>query len=387
MKRKIALLGLWNINNYGDPVLAFCTKTLLQNAGLCGDSVDVIDFPLTPTSFQVSFFQRVKDSILYHFSKMIGKVDAVGLEIYRRRIFCHYLNNLKGVDSVVFVGGGIIKYGMEAFDCLIECVMAVAKINNFSVIMNAVGIEGYDENNVRCQQLKKALNQPQLRYISTRDDFLTLKNNYFDGKNTIPCRLVADPAVWSSECYGIKKNDSARTIGIGVARGEIFKDYGINFSSENMVDLYVDLTKLLLSSGYEVELFTNGRDADNSLLEQVSKRLMDFRVRQKVPSSARNLVEIIASYKAIVTTRMHAGIIAYSLDVPAIGLMWNDKIKFFWESAGHPEYCIDVAHLNPEDVFSALKNAVVNGYNQEHKRVFRQTIKDEIAKIATMLFQ
>lgn len=42
-------------------------------------------------------------------------------------------------------------------------------------MMNGVGIEGYSETDIRCQRLKKAINQDCFKVITTRDDIDTLK--------------------------------------------------------------------------------------------------------------------------------------------------------------------------------------------------------------------
>lgn len=386
MKKRIALMGLWDIKNYGDPVLALCTKKLLMDSIPCSEDYDFVEVSLRP-NFKISLIRRLLGAFCWRMASIIGLKNKMIIHISIRQAIDYYSRILKGFNAIVFVGGGIIKYKIEIFDFIIDAILKIAKLNKIPVVLNAVGIEGYDSTNERCLALKKYLNLPILKYISTRDDLQTLTKGYFDGNVFVPCKKVADPAVWAAECFDVRKDVSSNVVGIGVARGNIFKDYGSNFTAEDMADLYEKVINFFLSKGFSIELFTNGLNLDNDFLDIVMKRLSDTNVKKRIPSSARNLVEIIASYKAIVTTRMHAGIIAYSLDVPAIGLVWNDKIKFFWESAGHPEYCIDVAHLNPEDIFSALRNAIKNGYNQEHKRVFRQTIKDEIAKFATMLFQ
>ena len=386
MKKRIALMGLWDVTNYGDPILAFCTKKLLIDSLSAADAIDFVEVSLKP-KVKISLARRLFDALLWRFARIIGMGQKIRINISVNRLVKYYSPILKDFDAIVFAGGGIIKYRIEIFDYIIESILKIAKVKGIPVALNAVGIEGYDSTDERCMELKKNLNSPVLKYISTRDDLLTLTKKYLDRNVTVPCERVADPAVWSAECFGVHKDESSNVVGIGVARGNIFKDYGRNFTAEEMINLYEKMAYTFLSEGFRVEFFTNGLNLDNEFLEKIMIRLSNVDVKKRIPVSAKNLVEIVASYRAIVTTRMHAGIIAYSLDVPAIGLVWNDKIKFFWESAGHPEYCVDVANLNSENILLTLRNAITNGYNQDHKRVFRQTIKDGVLKISTMLFQ
>lgn len=384
MKKRIALIGLWNITNYGDPILGYCTESLLLKNFSSSDSIEIVRVPINFV-FQKSFLQRVSDALLYRLSRIVGNSEAVVERMIEKNMFKQFSKSLCNVDYIVFVGGGIIKYKLEYFDLAIETVVNIAKKNHIPVIMNGVGIEGYDSKNKRCQRLKKILKDSSIIYFSTRDDINRLINEYFDGVPAIPCELVADPAVWTSECFNIQRNFESDTIGIGIARGGIFKDYGLDFSSDDMVEFYVDMAKAILDNGYKVELFTNGLEYDNIVLYKVMGKLIDFNVKKRIPNSAKNLVEIIASYKAIITTRMHAGIIAYSLDIPALGLVWNDKIRFFWEQTGHMQNCIEIKNITPDRVLEVLKSAIKNGYNQEIKQKFRQTIKDALMRIAKMI--
>jgi hypothetical protein len=384
-KKVIALIGLWNSPNYGDPVLAFCTKKLFQDAFCYHDFTEYKEISLCP-DLQIPLRKRFWSAILYRISILVGKKEIVGKRIYAKRLLNYYTEQLTDVDTVVFVGGGVIKYRrIESYDCAIESIMKITCLKKIPVAMSSVGVEGFDLNNMGCLSLKTSLRRPSLKYISTRDDLSTLINGYFDGDPSVPCELVADPAVWSSECFNVQRDGSSVTIGIGIARGEIFSDYDKNFSSDSLLKFYINLIGLFLNKGFKIELFTNGLEADKEFVGRIMAYLSNANITQRNPTSARDLVQIIASYKAIVATRMHAGIIAYSLNVPAIGLAWNDKIKFFWTRAGHPENCIGVENMTPENVVEALENTMKKGYNQEHKQKYRQTIKDGMTKIASIL--
>lgn len=385
MNKEISLVGLWNASNYGDPVLGFCAKKLLFESISCKNNIKLVEVNLKP-SFKIPLIKHIKEAVHYRLAKVFGNEASVGFKICANRLYGFYKDQLRNSDAIIFVGGGIIKYRkIEPFDCAIDSIVKIAQIKKIPTVMSSVGVEGFDLNDEGCQRLKACLNHPSLKYISTRDDLLTLTNDYFEGNALIPCELVADPAVWASECYNIQRDLSSKTIGIGIARGGIFSDYDKDFSSEKLMRFYIDLIHLVMNNGFKVELFTNGMKSDNDFLKQIMVHLSDAYISLKIPNSARDLVQTIASYKAIVATRMHAGIIAYSLNVPAIGLAWNNKIKFFWANAGHPENCIDVDNMTPENVAEALKNTLKKGYNQEHRQKYRQTIKDGMRKIASIL--
>ena len=58
----------------------------------------------------------------------------------------------------------------EFGDYQINDAMRLAKEYNKPVIFSAIGIEGYDEDNAKCQRLKKTLNYDNVRVITTRGD-------------------------------------------------------------------------------------------------------------------------------------------------------------------------------------------------------------------------
>lgn len=223
---------------------------------------------------------------------------------------------------------------------------------------------------------------PALIHVFTRDDLETLISKYYDNYPQRPILRVADPAVWASEVYGITKNQSS-VIGIGIARGEIFQDNGISVNPEEIRELYKAIVEKLIDEGNTVEVFTSGLPADNAFAELVCA---DLRVDGKniycrYPSCAYQLVEIISNYQAIVALRLHACIIAYSLEIPAIGLVWNDKLSLFGRNIHAEDNFIKHKDFNSEYIVKQLYWAINRGYNSNIRLNFRQTIISDIMEI------
>ena len=85
---------------------------------------------------------------------------------------------IKDLDAIVFTGGGFIKYKTQGLNYIDELILKTARRRDIPVMMNAVGVEGYSETDIRCQRLKKALNSDNVRVITTRDDIDTLNDHY-----------------------------------------------------------------------------------------------------------------------------------------------------------------------------------------------------------------
>ena len=133
----------------------------------------------------------------------------------------YYEDKIGKVDVIIVSGGGLIKYKYEGLDYILENLIYYAQKKQIPVLINAVGIEGYDEQHFGCQLLKKYINQSCVKMITTRDNIALLQGKWLENKE-IDCELVGDPALWAHKVYGISKKES-KIIGLGLIRGEIFK--------------------------------------------------------------------------------------------------------------------------------------------------------------------
>lgn len=385
----LALVGLYDCNNFGDPILAKCTEWLYSNS-IYGENIAICKRLVTDAIYlhvrrNPSFMERVVQYLLRRFGFKFFFERYLYRATYR-----YFRKELTGMNAVVFVGGGIIKYKAQYFWLFVPAIIKAAEKLNISVFFNAVGVEGYDANDYRCRHLKKALSSKCVKHISTRDDFKTLHDNYFD---TQPCILltdVADPAVWTKEVYSINIKDMSQnknTIGIGVARGDIFRDYGIYISPEFVYDLYFEIALVLIKKGYQVEIYTNGAGCDEQMAFNVHKRLKDsgYDVSIKIPTSPEKLINQISFYKGIIATRLHSSIIAYSLNIPAIGLVWNDKQRFFGKKIHSEEYFIQSSEFVADVIVERLDIALKRGYDLITKQVFRDTIVEDINSVKKIL--
>ena len=220
-----------------------------------------------------------------------------------------------------------------------------------------------------------------LNYFSVRDDKDTFTCYLPEGWGE-KCTVVADPAVWSSEVFRKEKKAGKGKIGIGVIRGKIFKDNGVNYTQEQLFTFYVNLVHQLIKEGYkQIELFTNGNTADTAFATAIlrSLKLEGVDCLLKIPTSAEMLVEIISSYDAIVAARLHACIIAYSLKVPFVGLVWNDKLRFFGKNVQMESCFIPVGNLLPEVVVNQLHDIIRKGVNHDEK--FRNSIREFLKSV------
>ena len=79
-----------------------------------------------------------------------------------------------------------------------------------------------------------------------------------------------------------------------------------------------------------------------------------------VPSKPEELVKTISQFKSIVSFRLHSHIIAASLNIPSVSVVWDDKVRIFFEKIGHPERCCNL-RCGAEEVLSKLDKAEKEG--------------------------
>ncbi|MBO4866128.1 MAG: polysaccharide pyruvyl transferase family protein [Ruminococcus sp.] len=315
---KILLVCITN-KNYGDTIIADCTEYLLHKA--------------------------------------LGRADKT-TKVLRYSIMSCDLHQIRYVDAVIFAGGGLIKYEHEDFCERISEIVDEAEKCDVPVFLNAMGVEGYDEKDDRCQRLKKALNSEAVKAVTIRDDFELFRKKYAYRKG-LRVKPVFDTAVWADKVYREVPADSD-VIGLNVARGDIFADYGAEgIDEEYMLAFWKDLTEKLTKRGVKWKIFTNGFDSDEKFAVKLCKMLGCEKMPQV--GSARQLVRYLCGFKAVVAVRMHACITSCALGLPCVGLVWNDKLRMWGEKIGTPDRYIEPDELNADKVLLMLDRAMFEG--------------------------
>ena len=285
--------------------------------------------------------------------------------LQRYKIDSRDFDMIKAADMVIFAGGGIVKYKYERFYEFISQIVQCTKEYDIPVYFNSVGVEGYDAKDERCMQLKQALNCSCVKAITVRDDIKTLRQSYLEPHPVLTASVI-DPAVYTSDVYKVQKEGKTNTIGIGIVRYRIFEVNGLpQVTKEIQLELWSGIVKLLEAQGYQWKFFVNGLRSDYEFAEEIlaymgreseSKELLVER-----PVTADELVRTIAKFEGVIAARMHANIIAYALGIPSIGLVWNDKLRFWGERIGYPQRFLTYDQFEPKGIVSCLTEAIVQG--------------------------
>lgn len=366
--KTICFAGLVSETNLGDIVIIESTKGLYRETLKGKGDFKFSDLNLQFTNLNFSYRAIRKLKRLFY-SLFSSERSHLEVNLLKK----HYKKQMKNADLLVLVGGGLIKYKYQGFFLYLTALIEVAKELDIPLIINAVGVEGYDESDARCQLLKQSLNNDIVKSITTRDDIEILTQKYIYN-NEIHTAKVADPAVYCDEIYQVNKKAS-EVYGIGLVRGGIFLDNERNLKPEQVAQFYSALILEIESRSLKYQLFTNGLPADNELLKQIEQNVGGRKLNIIEPKKDMDLINMISKFKGVVAARLHANIISYALNVPSIGLVWNNKLTLFGEDIGYPERFFEYNKLDVKKIVDALVLAAEQGYDPQQWLGYKKTAK------------
>lgn len=351
-KFRILLLTNRDSDNVGDQIIEGSVlsiiKGIMSNLGLAPD--------------QYSINSRAAGIVN---KKYLKTGDPKLLEDARKAI--------SNADLIIFGGAPLFNYKYQSFYRRTITTLELADEYSVPVIFSSIGVESYDPDNPKSQALKAALELPCVRQITTRDDLESLQK--YTESTRVPIAQVADPAVLADIVYRdvatprpLPAVGRAKTIGLVVTRAGIFADNGIAWNESKQRRFWLDIIERLTELGYDYRLFTTGHFSDEVFLDALFRK-------KKIP--ARNVVftvntpdELVQELNAcdgVIAFRLHASITSFAYSVPSIGLSWNFKVPYFYDSIGYTERALPPDHWTAEAVIPALERAMVAGVDRDEE--------------------
>ena len=290
----------------------------------------------------------------------LKKKDPALLETARKAV--------KKCDIVVFGGAPLFNYSYQNFYERTAITLELAEEYGKPVIFSAIGVEAYSEDSEKCQRLKKTLNFPCVKQITTRDDFDYL--TAYKEKEDLVIDKVADPAVFTSTVFRnyIKKRKLGmkKKIGVFILRANGFVDNKVDFDKNSAAHMWKDLIAKLEEKGYDYELITSGHFGDEAFLDYL---IRNYGIPEKKcifnMNCPEQLIEKISKYDGVISCRLHPSIISFSLDVPGVGLVWNNKVRRFYECIGYEDRIIGVEDFNADCIMEKLELSMKKGVKKD----------------------
>ncbi|MEY8568742.1 polysaccharide pyruvyl transferase family protein [Brevibacterium linens] len=323
-------------------------------------------------------------------------------------------DEISKADLIIFGGAPLFNYAYQNFYRRTIVTLELAQEYGVPVIFSSIGVEKFDATNKKSQALKKALELPVVRQITTRDDIQSLRK-YAEGTN-VPVAHVADPAVLADIVYRKKpepapapkpvpsvpvrakrklkrivKSIVARSagsnvakpatapvqpvakapvaaepkpqrIGLVVTRAGIFADNRIDFSEDDQRRFWLETIALLEEKGYDYRLFTTGHFSDEVFLDTLIKSSgIPAKKAAVTVNSPDELIRELRGCSGVIAYRLHASITSFALGVPSIGLSWNFKVPYFYESVGYGDRALSPEEWQAEKVVPAIERAMKDG--------------------------
>lgn len=368
MRKTIGVVGLTTNANVGDYLLVEATKYLLRSYD---PDIVLVDIDVDPRGRGVRTGKR---NLNFQVSEVMGAFREPILSLFRGnraeylfntlywkvKLGWYFSERIKDLDAIVFAGGGFIKFKTQGLNYLDELILKTAYERGIPVMMNAVGVEGYSETDIRCQRLKKVLNFDNVKVITTRDDIDTLNDHYITNKKIVTDR-VGDPVFWLKDMEILDEstekaaNEAGNRIGINLINPGNFSTYGGSVSRATIINFYRNLIAELRRLDADFYLFSNGMRVDQRFGASLVTS-MNLHKDQLVapPKNSAEFVNLVGSFDIILSARMHAGITAYAIDVPVVGLIWGEKLQFLTEITGLRDRYFDETELDYKKIVSML---------------------------------
>ena len=338
-------------------------------------------------------------------------------------------DEISKADLIIFGGAPLFNYAYQNFYRRTIVTLELAQEYGVPVIFSSIGVEKFDATNKKSQALKKALELPVVRQITTRDDIQSLRK-YAEGTN-VPVAHVADPAVLADIVYRKKpepapapkpvpsvpvrakrklkrivKSIVARSagasvaqpapapvkpvakapgaaeakpqrIGLVVTRAGIFADNRIDFSEDDQRRFWLETIALLEEKGYDYRLFTTGHFSDEVFLDTLIKSSgIPAKKAAVTVNSPDELIRELRGCNGVIAYRLHASITSFALGVPSVCLSWNFKVPYFYESVGYGDRALSPEEWQAEKVVPAIERAMKDGVVKDEE--FLKSVYDTL---------
>lgn len=384
---KIALFSLEKVHNIGDELLCATTEFLIHKVD---HNIECVHCELLPQNDTIPSKYKLEHFLGNVIKFFVIKLGEKGERQYRNiaykiQYYRYFKNVIKSVDKIIYPVG-MLNYSTQHFSYVYHMINKIAEKYNKPVLMSAMSIEKPDERDWRYHQIRKAVNFSSVKYITTRDGkngLDRLKDVYLERE--LKTDYVGDPALWSPEMYGIKKNLNSKVIGINLIRSSIYNDYKEDkLTADELVSFYKELITIITQKGYDFELFCNGMDADYQVGQRIIQemRLPQSKLLPKLQTGLE-LLNTISGYKAVFGARLHACIVSVALGIPVAGMLWDNKLNFFSETMGIRQFFSSVQELKGNLVLDKLEAAMKYDFDFENRDAYKMRTYESIKRFVT----
>jgi polysaccharide pyruvyl transferase WcaK-like protein len=369
--QRVAVFGEAHSSNLGDGVIYDCISYLFGKHGVTTIPVDLsgrsesvsVDGTQTEINEPSALRKLVKKP--FQSNRQLGRAHAV-LDWYvlkRNRQVRQWSNTILSADAVVIGGGQILTDRFFRFPPRIYEVARLAKLHGKPLAIFGCGSDqrwGYLAAKLYAKVLQQAV------YVSARDqNSASYLSEYVDSDVSVD--VHPDPAfvvgALSPQLVGLVQND---VLGVNLQPANDFRRNVPSLSALTDNQYFEFWAKVLLgasNSGRQVRLLTNGSWDDYSTARKVIAHLHNKGVAIELeprPVCVNELVEQISKLSSMVSTRMHAGIVARGLGKSVAPISWDPKVSAVWQQVGGLKYVLPAETLLSQDPWPIIEKILAD---------------------------
>lgn len=341
---KILIIGERYSSNLGDPIICESVEWLIKRE-IPNVKISFLDLSAREDyGYELSNKKLVNSGRISSLKKKLSiSLTKLGVDteyikfkrIHKNKIryFDDFFKDNNDIDLAIFAGGQMFK---DTFIFPIATVVKYLNIKNIPVLFNACG---YGEITSRKMSniLGKTLRCENVSLISSRDDVNSINLLLADKHKKVI--KTYDPALWTSEVYKVEKQESG-IIGLGVM-------FAHNMKYKEMLEFWTKIISELETRNTKWKLFCNGPVKDYEFAKHILRNMKykeDDIAKYVVqpPKRPEELVNIISNFSGIISFRLHSHIVAYALDIPGIGVLWDKKVQYFYDSIEYSNSCVRI---------------------------------------------
>ena len=375
--KRIGVVSLDSIDNIGEELLRHITEVVIGKIG-----VNVKSISLDPSYRKIGILRAVTSLLLFGIASLFkGDLNfKISMIAYRIRLTKYFTKEFSGLDGIV-IAVGMMKFSTQNFSFIFSILAGIATSLDIPILFSAASVERPNDGDWRYHQLVAAVNMPCVKMITTRDGIAgvrRLSSGYIHNPN-IRLDYVGDPALLIPDVYNIPINydNNNKLVGIGLIRKNIYRDYGTDSIDEE--DVYISLIRELDRRGINWVMFCNGMKSDYAMGKRILHKLsLSADKLLPRPLTVESYIRMIRLFGVIFGARFHTCVTAYTLGIPVVGLLWDDKLRFFAKTMHIETLFCESYELDGMSISDKIMEAFDYDYDKSNIAQYKQKTIDAI---------
>jgi polysaccharide pyruvyl transferase WcaK-like protein len=357
--KRIAVCGEIYSANLGDQAIHACLLHLLKHID---PDIEIISLDLSGrTGLQVK--PGLRQQIAEWQSTPVVKTAFVAANtVYQsfrlKRVYAGpWGQQLRQVQSLVIGGGQLLMDDGLNFPLKVNGAADQAHRLGLPVHFSACGV-GRSWSTMGKRLFSKALSPAAT--ITLRDQLSSqhLEQNLPGTAH----KVTFDPAIWAADVYPVlSKNSPAEFIGLCVIHQDAYnaRSQQGRIYAKDWMQNWLNLISALLKTRKPILLFSTGSAVD----QQFADALFQHANRQGIrgvelapwPSDVADLLNTMHRCGVVISTRLHAAVLANACGIATMGMAWDKKVRAYYEETGRPELCFDLPLLDLDKIVRTVQ--------------------------------